>query len=169
MTVQTNTLLCTCEAGDKYYLPLLTQNACGLMSQRTWTQYTLLYSVTKFASICDLILISQVLCFCSAFNFLQRKKVKLLSHVRLFATPWTVAYQAPLSMGFSRQGYQSGLPFPSPGDLPNPGIEPASPTLQADTLPSEPPGNFLSNRTTRKRNDALVPMRNFIALYSYPQ
>ena len=52
--------------------------------------------------------------------------------------PWTVAYQAPLSMGFSRQEYWSGLPFPSPGDLPNPGIEPGSPALQADALPSKP-------------------------------
>ena len=60
-----------------------------------------------------------------------------------FATPWTVAYQAPPSMGFSKQGYWSGLPFPSPGDLPNPGIEPGSPKLQADALPSEPPINFL--------------------------
>ena len=65
---------------------------------------------------------------------------ELLSHVQLFATPWTVAYQAPLSMGFSRQEYWSGLPFPSPGDLPNPGIEPRPPALQADALPSEPPG-----------------------------
>ena len=63
-------------------------------------------------------------------------KVKSLSCVRLFATPWTVAYQAPQSM----QNYCSGLPFPSPGDLPNPGIKPRSPALQADTLPSEPPG-----------------------------
>ena len=55
-------------------------------------------------------------------------KVKSLSHVRLLATPWTVAYQAPLS-GFSRQEYWSGLPFPSPGDLPDPGIEPRSPAL----------------------------------------
>ena len=55
-------------------------------------------------------------------------------------TPCTVAYQAPLSMGFSRQECWSGLPFPSPGDLPDPGIEPGSPTLQADALPSEPPG-----------------------------
>ena len=69
-------------------------------------------------------------------------KVKSLSHVRLFATPWTVAYQASLSMGFSRQGYWSGLPFPSSGDLPNPGIEPGSPALQTDTLPSEPPGKL---------------------------
>ena len=55
-------------------------------------------------------------------------------------TPWTVAYQAPPSMGFSRQECWSGLPFPSPGDLPDPGIEPGSPTLQADALLSEPPG-----------------------------
>ena len=68
-------------------------------------------------------------------------EVKLLSRVRLFATTWTVAYQAPPSMGFSRQEYWSGLPFPSPGDLPNPGIEPGSPTLQADALLSEPPDN----------------------------
>ena len=69
-------------------------------------------------------------------------KVKLLSLVRLFATPWTVAHQARLSMGFSRQEYWSGLPFPSPGDLPNPGIEPRSLALQADALTSEPPGNM---------------------------
>ena len=56
-------------------------------------------------------------------------KVKSLSHVRLFVTPWSVAHQAPLSMGFSRQEYWSGLPFPSPGDLPDPGTEPGSPVL----------------------------------------
>ena len=67
-------------------------------------------------------------------------KVKLLSPVRLCATPWTVAYQAPPSMGFSRQKYWSGLPFPSPGDLPEPGIEQRSPAFQADALTSEPPG-----------------------------
>ena len=63
-----------------------------------------------------------------------------LSCVRLFVTPWAVASQAPLSMGFSRQEYENGLPCPPPGNLPNPGIEPRSPTLQADSLPSEPPG-----------------------------
>ena len=63
---------------------------------------------------------------------------KGFSHVRLFVTPWTIACQAPLSVGFSRQEYWSGLPFPSPGDLPDPGIEPRSPKLQADTLTSEP-------------------------------
>ena len=67
-------------------------------------------------------------------------KVKSLSRVRLFATPWTVAYQALPSIRFSRQEYWSGLPFHSPGDLPDPGIEPRSPALQADTLPPEPRG-----------------------------
>ena len=65
--------------------------------------------------------------------------LKSLSRVRLFVTPWTVAHQAPLSMEFSRQEYWSELPFPSPGDLPDPGIKPMSPALQADALPSEPP------------------------------
>ena len=66
--------------------------------------------------------------------------MKSLSHVQLFTTPWTVAYKAPLSMEFSRQEYWSGLSCPSPGDLPDPEIEPKSPALRADTLPSEPPG-----------------------------
>ena len=66
--------------------------------------------------------------------------MKSLSRVGLFATPWIVAYQAPPSMGFSRQEYWSGLPFPSPGDLLNPGTEPGSPALQTEALPSEPPG-----------------------------
>ena len=69
-------------------------------------------------------------------------KVKLLSRVRLSATPWTVAHQARLSTGFYRQEYWSGLPFPSPGDLPDPGIKSGSPTLWADVLPSEPPGTI---------------------------
>ena len=70
----------------------------------------------------------------------SKVKVKSLSRVRLFATPWTIAHQAPPSMGFSRQEYWSGLPFPSPGDLPDPGIQPTSPALEADALTSEPPG-----------------------------
>ena len=57
-------------------------------------------------------------------------------------TPWTIAHQAPLSMEISRQGYWSGLPFPSPRDLPDPGIKPGSPTWQADSLPSDPPGKL---------------------------
>ena len=70
----------------------------------------------------------------------RRVKMKSLSRVQLFVTPWTVAYQAYPSMGFSRQEYRSGLLFPSPGDLPDPGIKPGSPTLQADALSSESPG-----------------------------
>ena len=66
--------------------------------------------------------------------------MKSLSCVQLYVTLWTVACQNPPSMGFSRQEYWSGLPFPFPGDHPNPGTEPWSPTLQADSLPSEPPG-----------------------------
>ena len=62
-------------------------------------------------------------------SIVVEEEVKPLSHVRLFATPWTVAYKAPLSMEFSRQEYWSGLPFPSPGDLSDPGIKPGSPTL----------------------------------------
>ena len=69
--------------------------------------------------------------------------MKSLSCVQLFATPWTISYQAPLSMEFPRQEYWSGLPFPSPADLPNAGTEPRSPALQADTLTSEPPGKPL--------------------------
>ena len=74
------------------------------------------------------------------------EEMKPLSLVRLFATHWTVTYRAPLPIGFSRQEYWSGLPFPSPGDLPNPGIKPVSPMLRADALLSEPPGNRCSNR-----------------------
>ena len=70
-------------------------------------------------------------------------KVKSLCHVQLFATPWTVAYEAPASMGVSRQENWSGLPFPSPGDLPNPGIKAGSSALQTETLLSEPPGKPL--------------------------
>ena len=66
--------------------------------------------------------------------------MKSLSHVQLFATPWTVGHQTPVSMVFPRQEYWSGLPFPSLEDLPDPGIEPGFPALQADSLTSEPPG-----------------------------
>ena len=82
-------------------------------------------------------------CLCNLYaEWKERKlKVKSFSHVWLFATPWTVAHEAPPSMEFSRQEYCSGLPFPSPWDLPDPGIEPRPPAMQADALISEPPGN----------------------------
>ena len=72
-----------------------------------------------------------------------------LSDVGLFETPWTVAHQAPPSMEFSRRVYQSGLPFPSPGDLPNQGIEPGSPALWADALPSEAAGKYMETLYVR--------------------
>ena len=68
------------------------------------------------------------------------KKIKSLHRVQLFAIPWTVAYQAPPSMGFPRQEYWSELPLPSPEDLPDTGIKPRCPALQAHALLSEPPG-----------------------------
>ena len=80
-------------------------------------------------------------------TYMQSKVVKSLSCVWLFVTPWTVAYQAPPSVEFSRQEYWSGLPFPSPGNLPNPGIEPRSPAFQADALTSEPPGKPIMRNT----------------------
>ena len=85
----------------------------------------------------------------------KKVKVKSLSHVQLFATPWTVALQAPPSMGFSREGYWSGLPFPSPRDLSDPGIERGSSSLQADSLPAEPPRKpmffLISEKCTLKK------------------
>ena len=92
---------------------------------------------------------------------------KSLSCVRLFATPWTAAHQAPLSMGFSRQEYWSGLPCPPPGDLPNPGVEPRSPALQVDSLPSKPPGKPMYH-TERKSKTCvcvyIIPIENRIKL-----
>ena len=76
-------------------------------------------------------------------------KVNSLSHVRLFVTPWTVAHQAPPSMGFSRQEYWRGCHFLLQGNLPDPGIEPRSPALQADALTSELPGKPKKIRDTK--------------------
>ena len=79
--------------------------------------------------------------------------MKLLSRVQLLVTPWTVAHQAPPSLEFSSQEYYSGLPFPSPGDLPDPGIELGSPALQADALVSEPPGKHHSRKNVFSNRD----------------
>ena len=83
-------------------------------------------------------------------------------------TPWTVAHLAPLSMGFARQEYWSGLPFPSPGDLPDPGIKPESSASQADALPSEPPGklkstDFVAWLVTQGRAGAVAQARRLSA------
>ena len=77
--------------------------------------------------------------------------MKLRRRVQLFATPWIVAYQASPSMGFSRQEYWSGLPFLSPRDLPDPGIEPGSPALEADALTSEPPGKPMKRKKEKRK------------------
>ena len=82
------------------------------------------YSVEIFTSVLASFLVTVTL--------LDISEVNLLSRVRLFAIPWTVTYQALPFMEFSRQEYWSGLLFPSPEDLPNPGVKPSSPTLQAD-------------------------------------
>ena len=88
-----------------------------------------------------------------------------------FVMPWTVAYQAPLSMGFPRQEYWSGLPFPPPGDLPDPEIKPRSPILQADSLPFEPPGtvvkvNILTNSVSvHIRSRSTSPDRRFRLMF----
>ena len=86
-----------------------------------------------------------------------------LSRVRLFAAPWTVAYEAPLSMGFSRQESWSGLPFPPPGDLPNPGIEPlspVSPALQADSLPLTYQGSLKTQTVCFEKTRRTEPCSN---------
>ena len=70
-----------------------------------------------------------------------------------FCDPWTVVGQAPLSMKFSRQEHWSGFPFPSPGNLPEPGIEPRSPALQTDSWPSEPPGNYNLEKLIKKKKE----------------
>ena len=92
-------------------------------------------------------------------------EVKSLSRVQLLATPWTITYQAPPSMGFSRQRYWSGLPFPSPGDLPDPGIKPRSLTLQADALPSEPRVVIILRHFPIERQSLGPFLLNLVRLY----
>ena len=91
------------------------------------------------------------------------------SHVRLIVTQWAVAHQAPLSMGFSRQEYWSGLPCPPPGDFPDPGIKPRSPALQADSLPLShqggPPTFSLAHRNTSKKSLLVFYFVFFVPCY----
>ena len=97
--------------------------------------------LTKHMSNSKLMDTKLFVCVCVyIYIYISSKSSTSLSHVQLFVTPWTVAQQALLSMGFPRKEYWSGLPFTSPGDLPNPGLEPGSPALEADALTSEPPG-----------------------------
>ena len=126
------------------------------MGLRIFHMLTLLSSLKHSLSGLISILIGSVVLWLSTLapasgtRQVSEVKVKSLSRVPLFATPWTVAHQALPSMGFSRQEYWSGLPFPSPGDLPDPGIEPRCPALQADTLISEPPGKPSREAGTRQ-------------------
>ena len=85
---------------------------------------------------------------------------ELISCLRLLVTPWTVACQTPLSMEFSSQEYWSGLPFSSPGDLPDPGIKPRSLTLEADSLPSEPPGKSLLESSLHENKEESLDRRS---------
>ena len=84
----------------------------------------------------------------------------------LFVTPWTVAHQAPLSMGLSRQEHWSGLPCPPPGDLPDPGIKPRSPAWQADFLPSEPPGKLKTLLRSLKFEEQLIVYKVLTELFN---
>ena len=103
-------------------------------------------------------LCSYIVHFCCFFFFFKGSVSGSRSVVsNSFATPWSVVpLQAPLSMEFSRQEYWGGLPFPSPGDLPNPGVEPGSPALQAESLLSEPPGKPLVRIGAHKFGGGLV-------------
>ena len=84
-----------------------------------------------------LLLAHNLVCFFKTLNFWHTCVLSCFSCVQLFATPWTEVHQAPLSMGFSRQEYWSGLPSPPPGDLPDPGIEPVFPASQVNSLPTK--------------------------------
>ena len=99
-------------------------------------------------------------------------EVKLLSHVWRVVTPWTIAHQAPPSMEFSRQEYWSGLPFPSPGNLPNPGIELGSPALQVDSLPTEltgkPKNTVLLHRFLKKQTNGCTSLHSHQQCKRFP-
>ena len=107
-------------------------NAQCLCSQRS--DSTRQKAVFLFLRVCVCMCVCVYLCVCVCVCY-------SVCHVQLFVTSWTVAHQIPLSIEFSRQKYWSGLPFPSPGDLPNQRIKPTSPALQADSFLSEPPGS----------------------------
>ena len=106
-------------------------------------------------------------CHPAHLTYMQSEPVKLLNHLRLFAVPWTVAFQAPLSMEFSRREYRSRLPFPSPGDVPDLRIEPRSPALQADALPSELPEYIKQNARLDEAQAGIKIARRYISNLRY--
>ena len=118
---------------------------CVVLTVASWPIYRFLRGQVRWSGtpISWRILLFAVIHTLNDFSVVNETEwVRSLSHVRLFVTPWTVAYQDPWSMGFSRQENWSWLPFPSPGDLSDPGIEPGPPALQADSLLSEPSEKF---------------------------
>ena len=120
MTLLSPTIsLASCQELFSKYQPIAASLNWGDRGRESRYTYNFTGRITKRRKVC------------------RKWKWKSLRLVKLFATPWTVACQAPLSMEFSRQEFWRGLPFPSQGDLPNPGIEPGSPALQADSLPLE--------------------------------
>ena len=124
---------------DHLILPYKSQKVCCdlfLHSFCLFCLFTLICIISVDLSLSP----SNLFCYVQS-SFIPMGCIVLVTQSCLtLCNPWTIAHQAPLSMGFSRQEYQSGLSFPSPGDLPNPGIKPWSPALQADSLLSEPPG-----------------------------
>ena len=112
--------------------PMFTDSLCSILPSWCWEEISV-----KHKS-------DQHVCVCVCVRVCVRAHIQVLSCIWLSATPWTIAHQAPLFMGFSRQDYRSGLPFPPPGDLPNPGIKPeslASPALAGGFFTTAPPGN----------------------------
>ena len=110
-------------------------------------------------------LVCQVTCVCVCVCACVCVYVHLLSHVRLFVTPWTVARQAPLSMGFFSQEYWSELPFPSPRDLPHPGMESTSPALAGGFFTTEPPGKSRSHSQLEDRSQ-IWPQASWLQNYT---
>ena len=127
---------------------------------------TLLYWL-NFSTICLVNFLTIYFITLKKWDDPERER-ESLHRVWLFATPWTVAYQAPPSMGSFRQEYWSGLPFPFPGDLSDPGIKPRSPSLQADTLLSEPPGKPGDNPVMHNSVDTRPFSENF-CLYLFAE
>ena len=129
---------------EKNLLPLAFQNSRTLISlHQSLKRYINIIKITQFTNSRDRIWIQVYLTLKLTFlyaHFCKCVCAQSFSHVRLFVTPWTIAHQAPLSIGFPRQEYWSGL-FSPPRDLHDPGIEPASPALAGGFFPIEPPGN----------------------------
>ena len=137
-------LCCSASGGGCYTFTWLLQRVHKIKCAKYLGAWEKVESQQIWSSSICFVIISQISPIPSnpmALDGIWKWKCWSLSCARLFETTWTVTHPASLSMGFSRQEYWSGLPCPSPVALPNPGVEPRFPALQADSLPSEPPGN----------------------------